>query len=98
VSCPYCRAEPGEACRGTDGSERTAHHQQRVDRAVAASGWSPPDRQPPRELVLMIACPECGAPAGEPCVGAREHSRVRTHIGRAEAARGLLDADPMGRY
>jgi hypothetical protein len=46
----------------------------------------------PRDQVRNVACPACGAPAGEPCLG-RKGPRASNHADRVAAARGIFAPD-----
>lgn len=77
------------------GAERAAIERERPVHNVV---WHP-DRPPqapqvdalPRELVRTVACPECGAPAGARCKGARGRDRVSNHLSRVVAAHQMLN-------
>lgn len=40
-----------------------------------------------RAWVVSVWCPQCGAPEGSPCVGARGYIRLSPHAARTSAAR-----------
>lgn len=69
---------------------RERHGDQRRAHAPAPTDGELP--RLPRSKVRRVACPQCGAAAGELCIGARGKPREANHGERVLAAAALSDA------
>ncbi len=93
VPCPVCAATKGSPCTHPSGDVFPESHRARI---AVATEWVTRRRKksvalrelsgrPSRSEVRSVPCPECGAPAGENCVGTRRNERHANHQARINA-------------
>lgn len=93
-NCPLCGSGPGVSCVESVRKRPSNHRERlRVAQNDPSSGDFAEALAPDIADVAATACPECEAPASQPCVRENGLPRVTFHSARAYAAVGLLPPD-----